>query len=375
MNVNAHIHTPYSFSAFDSIAQVLDAAVAEGIGVVGINDFDTTDGFAEWDEGCRARRLYPLFNIEMRGLDEELQRAGVRVNDPANPGRVYLSGKGLAFPARTSETWESRMVAVRAESVMRIRAMCEKLNGLMAGVDIPALDFDEIVRTLTLGLPGERHLAKALRLAVYKEGNLLRAQALLEKLFGGKTLSSSLDDVAGVENEIRAALLKAGGAAFVAETPAAFLPVEMVVLMIEEAGGIPTYPFLADDAEGRFTEFEADLPEAADALRAMGIHSVEFITARNSAAFLEHYAGWLWDEGFAVTFGSEHNTPAREPLVLTTRGGEPLTPRLKELNYLGACVVAGHQALYAHHAERYHPEFRDHYAALGHKVIKHCTDG
>lgn len=38
-HVNAHIHTPYSFSAFGSIDQALDAALAEDVKVVGINDF------------------------------------------------------------------------------------------------------------------------------------------------------------------------------------------------------------------------------------------------------------------------------------------------------------------------------------------------
>jgi hypothetical protein len=55
------------------------------------------------------------------------------------------------------------------------------------------------------------------------------------------------------------------------------------------------------------------------------------------------YAGYLHDQGFIVTFGSEHNTPAMERLELFTREGTPLTDRLKEINYAGACVIAAHQ--------------------------------
>lgn len=62
-----------------------------------------------------------------------------------------------------------------------------------------------------------------------------------------------------MENEIRSKLLKAGGAAFVPEDPKAFLPMETVCQIIKAAGGIPTYPFLADDAKGNFTDFEGDL--------------------------------------------------------------------------------------------------------------------
>ncbi len=39
VNVNVHLHTPYSFSAFSDIDDALDRAVAENVKVVGINDF------------------------------------------------------------------------------------------------------------------------------------------------------------------------------------------------------------------------------------------------------------------------------------------------------------------------------------------------
>ena len=73
-------------------------AAGQGVKVVGINDFYSTDGYRAWKEGCDARGLYPLFGIEFISLNVEDQAAGVRVNDPNNPGRTYLSGKGLAYP-------------------------------------------------------------------------------------------------------------------------------------------------------------------------------------------------------------------------------------------------------------------------------------
>ena len=97
-DVNAHLHTPYSFSAFRDIDEALDMAVEEGVKVVGINDFYTTRGFDEWADGCKKRGLVPLFGIEFISLNEADQKAGLRVNDPANPGRTYLSGKGLTHP-------------------------------------------------------------------------------------------------------------------------------------------------------------------------------------------------------------------------------------------------------------------------------------
>lgn len=344
-DVNAHLHTPYSFSAFKDVRQALDMAAAEGVKVVGINDFYSMDGYSEWKEECGKRRLFPLFNIEFISLNAEDQAAGLRVNDPNNPGRTYLSGKGLAYPVILKGREAEMLAAVKAESNAQVAAMCDKLNdhldALKAGFK---LDFAQIRATLTRGSIRERHLATALRLAV--EANVPEAQraAFYEMVFGGKALKSGLDNAAGLENEIRGNLLKSGGAAFVPEDPKAFLPMETVQRIIEAAGGIPTYPFLADDAKGNFTDFEGDLQKAADTLKKRGFRSVEFITTRNTTAVLEQYASYLEDEGFAVTFGSEHNTPAMEPIKLRTRDCADLSEKLKDINYRGACRVAAHQA-------------------------------
>lgn len=345
LDVNAHLHTPYSFSAFDDVPQALDMAAEEGVKVVGINDFYSLDGYRQWSEECGKRRLFPLFNIEFISLNVEDQAAGVRVNDPNNPGRTYLSGKGLSYPIKLSGEPARQLAAVKAESNAQVENMCAKLNShldaVKAGFNI---DFDDVREHLTRGSIRERHLAKALRMAV--DANVADAEktAFYEKIFGGKPLKSAIDNIAAVENEIRGNLLKSGGAAFVPEDPKAFLPMTTVQDIIEAAGGIPTYPFLADDAKGNFTDFEQDLQKCADILKKRGFRSAEFITTRNTTAVLEQYASYLVDEGFIVTFGSEHNTPALEPIKLRTRDAADLSDKLKEINYRGACLVAAHQA-------------------------------
>lgn len=322
-DVNAHLHTPFSFSAFGSIDEALDLAAAEGVKVVGINDFYSTDGYLDWDGGCRRRGLYPLFGIEFIALDTDAQAAGLRVNDPGNPGRTYLSGKGLSCPPVLSGEPARQLAAVKAEANAQVERMCEKLNAYLRSQGInEELDFEEIKSTLTRGLVRERHLAKALRMKLYPDA----------------------ENPAKVENELRSRLLKAGGPAFVPEEPKAFLPLSTVRQIIEAAGGIPTYPFLGDDASGRFTDFESDLQQAADNLKKRGIRSAEFITTRNTAFVLEQYASYLEDEGFTVCFGSEHNTPAMEPVRLRTRDASVLSDKLKDINYRGACFIAAHQA-------------------------------
>ncbi len=383
-NVNAHLHTPYSFSAFESIPQAMKMAAEQNVKVVGINDFYSMEGYAEWDCESRARGLYPLFNIEFISLNAADRQRGVRVNDPNNPGRTYLSGKGLAYPVTLCGEPAEKLAKVREESNKQVKAMCDKVSGLFkaSGRDF-GYNYELIKSALTLGSVRERHLAKAIRHAVerlFPEAQ--EAAAFYSRLFGGKALKSDHCDKAGIENEIRSNLLKAGGAAFVPETPEAFLPMEEVRRIILEAGGIPTYPFLADDSKGGFTDFEEDLQDAAAMLKKRGFYSVEFISTRNCPQALEKYAQYLWDQGFVVTFGSEHNTPAMEPVMLTCRGGVPLSDSLKLLNYQGACVIAAHQKLRAERGYGYldsegRPRIaaREEFIDLGDSLIKAVVHG
>lgn len=348
IKVNAHLHTPYSFSAFSQLEEALDRAVTENVKVVGVNDFYTAAGYDAWAKGCKERGLYPLFNIELISLNEEDQKAGLRVNDPGNPGRTYISGKGLAYPFKLGEPYATQLAGVLKESNAQVDAMCRKLNGILLEVNAGfILDIRWIKNTLTKGMFRERHLAKALRLKVYEtcENNEENIKVLFSKIFGGKELKSKVNDLAGVENEIRGNLLKAGGEAFVPEDPKAFLPLKTVCEIILAAGGIPTYPFLADDAKGGYTDFEGDLERVAKQLKERGFHSVEFVTTRNGLELLEKYAVYLHEQGFVVTFGSEHNTPAMEPIELFARNSTPLTEKLMQINYEGACVIAAHQHL------------------------------
>ena len=92
---------------------------------------------------------------------------------------------------------------------------------------------------------------------------------------------------------------------------------------------------------------------------------------------MEEYAGYLHDSGFVVTFGSEHNTPAMEPIQLAARGGVPLSEKLRQINYEGACVVAAHQELVKNGKQGYvdstgRPDVskRDEYIAYGDQAIK-----
>ena len=378
--VNAHMHTPYSFSAFTDISQALDMALNENVKVAGINDFYTTDGYSEWADACAERKIFPLFNIEYISLNREDQSAGIKVNDPNNPGRTYLSGKGLAFPTKLEEPYASKLESVRQESNLQVQQICDKLNEVLANSNAGfKLDYEEIKLNMTKGMVRERHLAKALREKINARFTAPEDQLLFYKtIFGGKALKSDIGNFAAIENEIRGNLLKAGGAAFIPESPEAFLDVEDVYQIILKSGGIPTYPFLADDNNGNFTEFEAPKETVIEILKSRNICSVEFITTRNSIAVLEEYAAYFNKNGFVVTFGTEHNTPAMEPVELFARNNTPLTQVLLKINYEGACITAAHQYLVAKEGVGYldkedKPDQtrREYFTTLGKAIIEY----
>jgi hypothetical protein len=382
--VNAHIHTPWSFSSFASIDDIIEAAVKENIQVLGINDFNTLDGFDEWATKCFNAGIFPLFNIEMIGLDRNDMEAGRRVNDPNNPGRTYISGKALAYPPVLSEESAGRLDHIRNLSNEHVRQMTLKVNELLAEID-PGLmiDFDEMLAGHTKGMARERHLAGMIRKKIgekYPDGS--RASVIFHSLLGDDFYKIRKGDRAGLENLIRSKLLKAGGAAFVEEDPEIFIEPTEIRDLILDAGGIPTYPFLADFNDGMYTDFEGDSEEAASALLDRGFCSVEFIPARNDYERFRDYVMFLYDRGFIVTFGTEHNAPGIKPLEVRAGGNQSLDDELMKINYEGACILAAHQFLVATEGSGYldekgrpHERERDRFIKRGDRIIKSVISG
>jgi hypothetical protein len=347
LKVNGHFHTPYSFSAFADMNQMATMAVEENIKVLGINDFYVTDGYDEFNKVATRNRFFPLFNIEAIALSKEQQAAGIRVNDPNNPGRTYFSGKGLDYPVTLSGKYKERLESVKGESQRQVADMIALLNGWLKELNIPlSFTYEEIRRKYARQLVRERHIAQALRIAVFEmaSGETER-KALLQKIYSGKETAVDIANDAALENELRNNLLKSGGKAFVEEDDKAFLSVEEVKAIFLNAGGIPCYPVLLDDAKGHLTEFEADKEVMCRHLKEQHIFSIELIPGRNKLEILEPFVRYFDEQNFVITFGTEHNAPGLTPLTISCRGGAPLTDYLKRVNYEGACVIAAHQYL------------------------------
>jgi len=346
---NGHIHTPYSFSAFKALDIAFKMAVTENIAVLGINDFYVTDGYNDFHRGCLTNKIFPLFNIEFIGLLREEQKKGVRINDPNNPGRIYFSGKGLDYPFQVGWVQRRQLRAVKRESQIQIKAMIKKLNQLLINEkpDI-RLSYNDIKKEYAHELVRERHIAKAVReLSVTISSEVGDQLNFLENLYGGKKSKTGLANPAALENEIRANLLKSGGAAFVEEDQSSFLELRKIIKIIVKAGGIPCYPVLLDDPSGNFTEFESDPEKLYESLKRLGIGCIELIPGRNDFNILKSFVEFFHKKGFIITFGTEHNTPEMLPLTVTTRGSVPLDECLKKIGWDGVCIIAAHQYLRA----------------------------
>jgi hypothetical protein len=347
--VNGHIHTPYSFSSFTGFDQIFRMALEEDIKVLGINDFYTMGGYETFYQFSLENKVFPLFNIEFIGLSAGDQRKGIRINDPNNPGRIYLSGKGLKFPVCLNDHFKTMIDQVIIESQKQVSSMLDKTNDLLKRLHSSLrISMTEIRDSYTKEMVRERHLAKAIRIKIFETIKGKEEQiAFLRDLFGGKEPEAALDEIAALENEIRSELLKTGGAAFVAEDEKAFLTIEQIIELILHAGGIPCYPVLLDDKEGKFTDIERDWFYLVEWLRSYGISCIELIPGRNSYPVLKDFVTFFPEHEFVILFGTEHNTPDLLPLTVSCRNNISLDEELKKISFEGACVVAAHQYLNA----------------------------
>ncbi|HTE18403.1 MAG TPA: hypothetical protein VK689_08480 [Armatimonadota bacterium] len=346
MRVNAHIHLPPNFSAFDTVAQAVELAAAQGIRVLGASNYYDYGVYGELRRRAGDAGIYPLFGLEVIALLEDLRQAGVKINDPGNPGKLYLCGKGITRFAPMSDEAAALLNEIRGNDSGRMARMTARLAEVFAaaGWDLhldEAAVKERIVRRH--GSPAEtvylqeRHLAQAFQEALFERVPEGERAPVLERLFGAP--SKRPDDAVGVQNEIRSHLMKAGKPAYERET---FVGFEHAYGLILALGGIPCYPTLADGADP-VCAFEAPVEALIREIQARGIHCAELIPLRNAPEVLARYVLAMREAGLVVTAGTEHNTLDLLPLEPACLGGAPVPDTLQALFWEGACVVAAHQ--------------------------------
>jgi hypothetical protein len=349
--LNTHVHLPPNFSAFETAEDAVETAAAEGIRVLGASNFHDHRIYGRFAEAAAAAGIVPLFGLEFISVIDALRDAGTRVNDPANPGRMYLCGKGVDPFATPTATAARLMAQARAADTDRMVALVPLLRARFAEAGLETtLTAESIAREVAerAGVPPEwvvlqeRHVAMAFQEAIFLVAPPERRPALLARAFGGP-VGASVDDPNAVQGEIRSRLMKAGRPAFVPESPVSFEDAYRLVL---EMDGIPCYPALADGASP-VCPWEAPPDTLAQRALGRGIHAAELIPNRNRPAVVDAYVAALRDAGIIVMAGTEHNTRERIPLEPRCVDGSMPSPAARAAFREATCVVAAHQHLRA----------------------------
>jgi len=353
--VNTHVHMPPNFSAFETVRQAVSMATEQGVMVLGAGNYYDYRPYAEFSEAAQQSGVFPLFGTEIITLQRDLMDQGIRVNDPGNPGKTYVCGKGITRFEDLSSRAGQVLNTIRGNDSRRMAAMTGKMaqvfasNGVATGLDAEMVSDRIAARhgcerdTVVLQ---ERHVAQAFQERMFDLVPLERRDESLRLLFGaGPTGQPKVkpNDAVGIQNEFRSHLMKSGKPCFV---PEQYVSLAEARELIWQLGGIDCYPVAADMvAPG--CEFETPVDSLVNTLRGLGFTAVEFISVRNSVKVLTEYVTRLRQAGFAVTDGTEHNTLDLIPMEPTCKAGESVPDALKDIFWEGACVIAAHQFLVA----------------------------
>jgi len=349
--VNAHIHLPPNFSAFRSIEQAVAAAAAQGVNVLGISNYYDYRVYADFAAQARQHRVFPLFGTEIIALDKDSQRTGAKINDPGNPGRIYVCGKAISLFSSPNARAQELLQRIRRADEQRMTQMCERLSTTISERGLAlSLTADEVIVEIaerhrcdpSQVVLQERHLAQAVQERLFRLTPSDKRADALARIMGAPS-GADPDDPIAVQNAVRAQLMKAGQPCFV---PEEFVELAEARELIWSLGGIDCYPTLADGVQPQ-SPFEAPVEALIANLRSLGFPMAELIPTRNAPEVVREYVPKLRQAGVVVVAGTEHNTPQLTPLEPTCRGSVPVPGRIKEIFWEGTCVIAAHQYLVA----------------------------
>jgi hypothetical protein len=321
---------------------------------------------------------------------EDEQRNGVKINDPANPGRAYVCGKGIPAPTALGADSKRFMDSAKASNEKRTTEMVDIIRGLYAaaGLEIE-VTYQSIVEAVAAraDVPAEwvvlqeRHVALGFQVALFEALPVDTRAALLEKVYG-QAPKAAPDDAIATQGELRSRLMKAGCVAFVEETP---VPFSDALAFIRGLGAVAVYPTLADGVIP-MCGYEDPVADLIERMTGHDIFGAELIPVRNTPAVVDRYVRAWRDAGIFVMVGTEHNTQARIPVEPTCLHGVELSDAVKDITWEGTCVVAAHQHLkqqgqagYADAEGKLNPTFPDaetrirYFAELGETLLYEAT--
>jgi predicted metal-dependent phosphoesterase TrpH len=259
--IDLHAHTNESDGTYTP-AELVEAALAAGLGALAITDHDT---FAGYEAALPVARE--------RGLD--LIR-GVEISARRGPASLHLLAYFLdGDPGLEFHNWLRGLVESRRE---RNRKLVARLREL--GVDIHLHEVERLGKTLT----GRPHFARVLIAKGYAED---RRDAFRKYL--GETAAAHVER----------------------EAP----PVSEAILRVLEAGGVPSLAHPIRNAQPGSHEEMRLFAE----LKSAGLPAIEAYHSDHGPGDTRHYLAEANHYGFGVTGGSDFHGDAK-PGVMLGRG-------------------------------------------------------
>jgi len=345
--VNMHCHSFYSYNGYGhSPTSLAWLAKQQGWHALGVVDFDVLDALDETYRVADRLGLRASAGLETRVYVPEF--ADREINSPGEPGVFYFVGMG--FPSAEAPGSAAQVLQeMREGAAARNREMAERIN---AHLDPVSIDYDRDVLPLTpSGNATERHMLVAYDVAARRAFD--DRQALVsfwaEKLGVSEAqMDESLGEAPGVNNLIRAKLMKRGGVGYVAPGPDTFPPLGRVADAVLASGALPLAAWLDGSSKG-----EQALDELLELMLAHGVAGVVVIPERNwhyedanvrrdKVRELDRLMTTARAMDLPIVAGTEMNK-AGQP-VLDDFDAPPLTPYVQDMVW-GADWCCGHTLL------------------------------
>ena len=338
--INLHVHTNESFSVFRSPAEAVWQAYQEDIEYFGIDDHYTTAGHEEFGLACEIARIKAVFSLEAKAMDPDALAKGIRINDPTNPGRVYLIGKGVSRELKPGSKSHTLLRSVREAIQRRNRTIVERLNthAVEKGHAMD-LTYSEVQALTPRGNATERHAIQAFCETVDSlAGCPEERKRIYETLLSTEMDEERLQKPWEVQAIARAQLIRSGMPCYVKEDSEAFPTLEGLIRIYLDYGAIPTYSIMANP----LTKGEEDIEALTRKVKQQGLVAFEMFDFRGTAdERVREIMAIAGDHGYPVFIGSENNT--KELFPLTGKIGQ--SPEYYSYFRESADCVLGHQLL------------------------------
>ena len=349
LKINLHIHTSESFGVFHNATEAALEGYIAGLAYMGINDHYTVAGHQEFKEACSIVRIKPLLSMEAIAKSPQEAEMGLRINDPNNPGRCYLSSKGVSKPFIPGNEGTRYLEQMRNATFLRNAEIAEKIGEFLKsqGFEKP-FTYDVVLSHTPQGNVTERHLALALCQYLQEELGAPEEITRFMREFWPSFDEKIAQDSVQLQSYLREVFIKVGGKAYVAESDEAFIELGSMLRLHLEIGGIPSYSLIGSP----LTEVERDIPFLFDWLEEHNIFAVDVFPEKIDFDRLKSIVDEAQKRYFPVFVGTEHNTKDPEPLVV------PLSCRGEFNPYFiaSARLLLGHQTI----SEISGPGFVDH---------------